>query len=133
MPMSTFLIETAIWAGVASLCTWLVGAWWHRRRTHAMVVQIARCMRSSTAYARRVLRQHELGSDRSCRCAALPRRRRTRLASAPTLDVDASPVRSLGTAGGLAVEGAPFLDTVATTLTPRFARSELSHGSFRRR
>ena len=31
--MNALLIETAICAGAASVCTWLVGAWWHRRRT----------------------------------------------------------------------------------------------------
>ncbi|MEO6745760.1 MAG: hypothetical protein ABIS28_07525 [Caldimonas sp.] len=119
--MNAIWIETAICAGAASVCTGLVGAYWHRRRTRAMLAHIARLhaelervrtSRSLPAHAE-LGRRFDASAMRPLTAtpattAPSPRRRLWTSMRAR--------VRSLGDrrAGSLSM-ALPFLDTVATT------------------
>jgi hypothetical protein len=119
--MNAFLIETAFCAGAASVCTWLVGAWWHRRRTHALVAHIARLHVELDRV--RTLRSLPARTELPKRFDASPMRapiavlatnapsQRRRLWTSMR-----ARVRSLGDRRAASLSMAlPFLDTVATT------------------
>jgi len=116
--MNTLLIATLSGAGVAGACTWLVSAWWHRRRTRSLVAQVVRLdaeldrLRAPRPPGRADAGVRTDGSalrpSMAVPLAALPHRRRLW----PTLR---SRVRTLRDRRASLSTALPFLDTVAST------------------
>jgi len=116
--MNTLLIATLSSAGVAGACTWLVGAWWHRRRTRSLMLHVARLhaeldrLRPSSPPSRvnaglRIDGQ-TMRTSTAVPLASRPHRRRLW----PTLR---SRVRTLRDRRASLSIALPFLDTVAST------------------